>query len=114
MQLQRAELTFLQEAANSTTPGTVKIKDNHEKKPFEYDFILTQKNMCSHCSGHRSGDALSNFSKLNKEVSKSSPGRHKHKKTLKPLDKGVSLQTSCEGKGYRLSCLFHTFPTNKC
>lgn len=30
------------------------------------------------CSGQRSGDALSNFSKLNKEDSKSSPGRDKH------------------------------------
>lgn len=41
--------------------------------------------MRSHCSGHRSGDALSNFSKLNKEVSKSSPGRHKHQKTLETV-----------------------------
>lgn len=46
----------------------------NKKHDIHRNYIFkSRKNVNLHCSGHRSGDARSNFSKLSKDVSKSSP-----------------------------------------
>lgn len=50
-----------------------RLQDNQDHNPIVSNYTRAGVMYNLHCSGHRSGDALSNFSKLSKEDSKSSP-----------------------------------------